>query len=186
MYEKRNIGPGVLLASAPMIRDPNFRRTVILLCETGDDGSFGLVLNRPLPFQSEELVEMLHGQSPDLFLGGPVQPDTLHYVHNLPELIEDGTPIADGVFWGGNFETVKAAGDLIDFGDVQMRFFLGYSGWADGQLEAELENNDWLVIPPNHQFVFETDAEKLWSRVVASLGGEYKLFANFPADPRLN
>lgn len=181
-----NIGPGMLLVSAPMMWDPNFRRTVILLCETGESGSFGLVLNRPIEIQSDEIQMLLRGQSPQLFLGGPVQPNTLHYVHNIPELVTSSAKLADGIYWGGEFESVQSAALDIDFMATAIRFFIGYSGWTDGQLEAELKNHDWIIAPSHRDFIFDTAPDQLWSRVVSSLGGDYSLFANFPENPRLN
>lgn len=169
-----------------MIWDPNFRRTVILLCETSLQGSFGLIINRPISFESDEISALLNGQSPALFLGGPVQPDTLHYVHDLVGLIEGGTALGNGVIWGGDFESVQAMAMHLDIREQAIRFFLGYSGWGEGQLEDELARNDWIVAPLQRKFVFETAPEEMWSAVISSLGGEYKLFANFPADPRMN
>ncbi len=169
-----------------MIWDPNFRRTVILLTETGEEGSFGLIINRPIPFESEEISELLSGQSPRLFLGGPVQPDTLHYVHDLAGLISGGTSIGDGVVWGGEFTSVQSLSANQTLDEQPIRFFLGYSGWSAGQLEEELARNDWIVAPLQRRFVFETGPDEMWSSVLSSLGGEYRLFANFPSDPRLN
>lgn len=176
----------MLLASAPMMWDPNFRRTVVLLCETGENGCFGLVLNRPIELESDEVQVLLGGQSPTLFLGGPVQPDTLHYIHDLPALVSNSVEVASGIYWGGTFESVQSIATDIVFAQSAIRFFIGYSGWAAGQLEAELANHDWILVPGRREFVFDTAPDELWSRVVASLGGDYTLFANFPENPRLN
>ncbi len=186
MAQPTELAPGVVLAAAPMLWDPNFRRSVILLCEHSDEGSFGLILNRPLPFQSQELDEMLHGQSPDLMFGGPVQPTSLHFLHDEADSVPGAAPVAEGVFWGGDFDLIQRLASTASLSDLAIRFYLGYAGWGPGQLSGEVSGNDWILSVASRELVFSTDPDDIWARVLTELGGHFALMANFPSDPRLN
>ena len=186
MAEQASLSPGVVLAAAPMMWDPNFRRSVILLCENNTEGSFGLIINRPLPFRSEELDQMLAGRSPDLFFGGPVQPTSLHYLHNESGAIPSAAKVIDGVFWGGDFSFVQSLVETAALQELRLRFFLGYAGWGPGQLDIEIERNDWIVADATPDLVFDLEADDIWGAVLERLGGHFALMSKFPADPRLN
>ena len=178
--------PGTLLISPPMLEDPNFRRTVVLLCEHGAEGSFGLILNRPLDLHLSEAVEGFYAYDDTLSLGGPVQRDTLHFVHRCGEAHPDGIALADGVHWGGDFETLRT---LLQQGEIDgddVRFFVGYAGWSPGQLDGEIEQGGWILTESDAAAVFPDDAAKLWRAVLRRMGGEYAILANFPDDPRMN
>lgn len=175
-----------MLVAAPMMRDPNFHRSVILLCEHGENGTFGLILNHPLDMQLGDVIEEFFAYDPPVHLGGPVQRNTLHYVHRRPEDVPEGVALADGVVWGGDFESLKSivrTGD-VDYGDV--RFFLGYAGWSPGQLEEEVEEGAWIPTSIVPDLVFDSGVQELWREVLRRMGGEYALLSTFPDDPRLN
>jgi putative transcriptional regulator len=177
---------GTLLISEPYLPDPNFERTVILLCEHNEDGSFGFVLNKPSLVNVNELVEELIGVDKMAYLGGPVQQDTLHYVHGYDEL-EDAVEIFDGVYWGGNFEQLLSGLDTNRYNQEQINFYLGYSGWSAGQLQGELAEESWIVSNKvDHDLLFETDAAEMWRKALGLLGGRFAVFSNYPIDPRLN
>lgn len=178
--------PGVFLVAPPMMHDPNFRRSVVLLCEHTPEGSFGLILNRPLGVHLAEVVrgigerEMLIGQ------GGPVQTDTLHYIHTCGDLLPETVPVSNGVFWGGDFDIMKL---LIETGQVspeEVRFFLGYAGWSPGQLLDEIDQGGWIIAPGRAPSVFRSSPDDLWRSTLRTMGDEYAILSNFPEDPRLN
>lgn len=178
---------GDLLISEPFLADPNFARTVIYLCEHNDDGSFGFVLNKPAKLNLNELLEGVGGREDDIYIGGPVQQNTLQFIHKNDGLIEGGVEVKDGVFWGGNFEQMLAMieGNLIKSDDI--KYFVGYSGWAAGQLKGELEVNSWIISRNvNVKQIFDTNVKSLWKEVLHTMGGKFKIVANFPVDPRLN
>ncbi len=165
--------------------DPNFRRTVVLLCEHTTEGSFGLVLNRPTGLALSQATDEAFPFDAELWMGGPVQPDTLHYLHPDGDL--DGTlPVLDDVFWGGDFKALRGAieGGWVD--PERVRFFVGYSGWGAGQLDAEVDEDAWIVLPGSADLVFADGDDALWRQVLRQLGGEYALLSTFPDDPRLN
>ncbi len=182
--ESLTLRPGILLIAPPMLEDPNFWRTVVLLCAHSDDGSFGLILNRPTTLTLREVLDVPVAYP--LSMGGPVQPETLHILHRLGNEIPEAQPVINGVYWGGEVDALldRLRTDPPDPDD--MRFFLGYSGWAPGQLEAEYEAGGWILAPADATNVFEDAPEQLWRTVLRRMGGEYALLANFPDDPRLN
>jgi len=177
---------GALLVAPPMQWDPNFRRAVILVCEHSDSGSFGLILNRSLTLVMEQVFEDLPGFDEEISWGGPVQPETLHFLHRLPEVITGGEEIRPGIFWGGDFETVKQGIRERSLDPNDIRFFLGYSGWSSGQLVGEVEQRGWIVADSTEDAVFDTAESAVWGKTLRSMGGTYAVLANFPDHPSLN
>jgi putative transcriptional regulator len=188
-YSGSKIDPkkGDLLLSEPFLPDPNFARTVILLCEHNDEGSIGFVLNKPADVHLGELLDNASSRDDSVFVGGPVQQNALQFIHKNADLIVGGADIAEGLYWGGNFEQLITLleSDIIQKDEI--KFFVGYSGWAAGQLKSELEMNSWIVYRNvSVEQVFDTSVESLWKEVLNSMGGKYKVISNFPEDPRLN
>ena len=178
--------PGMLLIAEPFLKDPNFKRTVVLLCEHQDAGSFGFVLNRHYEQTLEDLLPDLAGMNHPVFYGGPVQEDTLHFLHQYPALIPGSFEVADGIYWGGDFEqAVECLRDQKIEPD-KIRFFIGYSGWTGGQLEEELKEKSWLLTPAETKLVFHRKMEEIWKDSLRTMGGEYEMMINFPVDPSLN
>jgi putative transcriptional regulator len=175
-----------MLISDPFLRDPNFMRTVVLLCEHNADGSFGFVLNRPFKQRLDDFIPELNGLSIPVYFGGPVQPDSLHFIHALPGLIPDGLDIANGVYWGGNFQNVIELIRQRSLDLNRIRFFLGYSGWSTGQLEEELSGKSWLTVTGNQRLVFHQNAENIWKDAVKELDESFHEIINYPIDPQLN
>ena len=179
-------GAGILLIADPFLKDPNFLRTVIFLCEHQEQGSFGFVLNRKYENTLDELIPELEGRPLPLFYGGPVQIDTIHFLHQYPDEIPGGLEVMKGVFWGGDFEKVVSMikNDKID--QTKIRFYIGYSGWAGGQLEDELKEKSWLPATADLNLVFHKKADEIWKDAIRHLGGNYLMMINFPTDPQLN
>ena len=179
-------GPGILLIADPFLKDPNFMRTVVFLCEHQDEGSFGFVLNRNYDYTLDELVNGLDDLKLPVFYGGPVQMDTIHFLHQYPEKIPGGYEIAEGVFWGGDFDV---AIQMIRKGEVNLqriRFYIGYSGWGTGQLNDELKEKSWLTVKATRKIIFHKETEEIWKESLKLLGGDYEMMINFPIDPQLN
>jgi putative transcriptional regulator len=175
---------GKLLVASPALVDPNFARSVVLVTEHNDEGAMGIVLNRPsettLGEVSAELAEIA-GDGP-VFVGGPVQPDAVVL------LAEFSDPNAAAWIIAADVGLASAGVDFDDLGDVvrRGRAYAGYSGWGQGQLEAELEEESWIVEAPLPAELFPDDPEALWSGVLARKGGQYALLARMPADPSMN
>lgn len=177
---------GRLLLSEPYLADPNFERTAILLTEHNEDGSVGFILNKPSESCVSEVMEDLKGLDAQIFIGGPVQQDTLHFVHRYAGL-QDAIEIEEGIYWGGNFEqllTMKNTGQLLI---TDIKFFLGYSGWSPNQLQEELKLNSWIVSDRlSDDLIFETLPDQMWKKAMQGLGGRFTVYSNYPADPRMN
>ena len=186
-FDKIEPRKGDLLISEPFLTDPNFSRTVILLCEHNEEGSFGFVLNKPAKIKLNELIEGVGDRDDYIYIGGPVQQNTLQFIHKNDRLIEGGSEVQDGIFWGGDFEQMLAMMDSKLIIPDDIKFFIGYSGWAAGQLRSELEVNSWIISRNvKIEQIFNTDVETLWKEVLNTMGGKFKIVANFPVDPRLN
>lgn len=177
---------GRLLISEPYLPDPNFERTIILLCENNEEGSFGFVLNKPSLANVSEVMDDIKDYNLPAMVGGPVQQDTLHYIHRHAAL-EDSVEILPGIYWGGNFERVLFLLDTKQLAHKDIKFFLGYSGWTGGQLEGELEQDSWIVSDKvNEELVFDTAPDAMWKKTLTIMGGRYSVYSNYPKDPRLN
>jgi putative transcriptional regulator len=174
-----------LLVAGPTLLDPNFHRTVVLICEHTPEGALGLIVNRPTPVDAAdtvpELVPLI-GDDARLWSGGPVQPASVVLLADFVEPPDDVLMVLEGV------GLVLQGADLADLelGDRGARAFLGYSGWGPEQLEGELERDDWIVVDAEPGDAFDEDAEALWARVLARQGGEYALLARMPPDPSQN
>lgn len=178
---------GSFLLSEPFLPDPNFERSVVLLCENNEDGSFGFVLNKPSILTLSEVLDEQTAIDIPLYVGGPVQQDTLHFIHRRPDLIDEAVPLGKGIYWGGNFEQVISLLRSGIFLDEDFKFFIGYSGWSEGQLKKELEETSWIVSDETDpDIVFNHDSDQIWGDILKKMGGEFKMFANYPQDPRLN
>jgi len=178
---------GDLLISEPFLPDPNFERTVVLICENNEDGSIGFILNKPSLVSLGDVFEEFDHFDKKLLVGGPVQQDSMHFLHRSVLDIADGTKIGEGIHWGGNFEQLKILMQNNRVNPNDVLYFLGYSGWAPGQLDEELNENSWIVSPgATADQVFDLDPELLWREVLKNMGGKYRMFSNYPTDPRLN
>ncbi len=177
---------GKILIAEPLLGDPNFDRTVVLLADHNEEGSVGFVLNRPVDLDFDDLVLDFPSFEADIFEGGPVQGDNLFFIHRKGDLIPGSEEIMNGVFWGGDLEILKEmiALEMVKSDDI--KFFLGYSGWSAGQLNQELEQQSWLVAESDANLVFDHDIDGLWSTIMKQLGGDYALWHNAPMDPSLN
>lgn len=178
-------GTGKLLIAEPMLGDPSFSRSVVLICEHGPEGTVGFSLNRPTEHTLGDLLPELYTPLLPVFQGGPVQLDTLHMLHRTP-LAFGGTEVADGIYWGGSYEALQEAVLHNSYQPIDLRLFVGYSGWGAGQLEKELEEGSWLVANVTPELIFETDPEQLWRRAIESLGDEFAYLINMPVNPQLN
>ena len=177
---------GRLLVSEPYLADPNFERTVILLCEHNDEGSFGFVVNKPSIIHVNEVMEGMDHVGDVVFVGGPVQQDTLHFLHRNTH-IENAVKVHNEIFWGGDFENLVTQLDVAAIKSGDIRFYLGYSGWGQGQLESELQEDSWIVCDyVTDELLFDTEPTAIWKKALESMGGRYSMYSNYPVDPRLN
>ena len=177
---------GRFLISDPSLQDFYFRKSVVILAEHNEEGSFGLIVNKPVSVQLSEVVRDFPPFDSKVYLGGPVKTDSLFYIHTCGDLIKESMKILDGLYWGGDIDQIR---DLILKGTLtpgQIRFYIGYSGWSPKQLDQELEMKSWVISQARAKQVITNKPDKLWSDLLHSMGGEYMLWANFPADVTMN
>ena len=176
---------GRLLVATPALGDPNFAGSVVLIAEHDDGGAMGLVLNRPLDVTVADAVPILSGFVGDgepVHAGGPVQPEA---VMALGDFV-DGARSASIAFGSVGFLPADADETLDPAVVNRARVFAGYAGWGPGQLEGELDEEAWVVVPAEIDDCFTAEPEILWRRALRRHGGELAVFALQPDDPSLN
>jgi putative transcriptional regulator len=176
---------GQLLIASPSLLDPNFRRTVVLVTEHTDEGAMGVVLNRPTQIAIADAIPhlaRLAGAEGKVYVGGPVQPEAVVALAELEE------PSVAAAIAFGEIGYIRADADPAELEGVvrRLRVFAGYSGWGAGQLEAELEEDAWIIEPAEPDDVFAADGHDLWSAVLRRKGGRFSLIATMPPNPEHN
>jgi putative transcriptional regulator len=176
----------LLIAEPSILGDVSFNRSVILLADHNNDGSIGFILNKPLNYTINDLLPEI--KTPlNVYNGGPVEQDNLYFIHKNPDLIPNSIEISDGIFWGGDFNSVV---QLINHGKLNekdIRFFLGYSGWDANQLISELNSNSWIVIDNIYKnSIIEKIDTTFWKEKMLELGGDYSIWSNAPENPSFN
>ncbi len=177
---------GCLLLSEPFLGDMKFRRTVVLLGEHAEEGTVGFVLNRLLNITTKEVVPDLLSVDFPVYYGGPVEPNTLHFIHMAGDLIPGSQEIMPGIYWGGDIDLINLLLEKKEVYPEQFKFFIGYSGWEPGQLEEEIEQKAWWVTKGDSDMIFHDDLENMWPALVRKLGKDYAYLADSPEDPQWN
>ena len=166
-FKNRKPQKGALLIASPTQSDSYFQKSVVLLAEHGPNGSLGFILNKSLHMSLNHLVDF--DSSEEVFFGGPVGKDNLYFVHSLGHQVDGAIPIAENLSWGGEFEWMKNALAQEQVPYKNARFFVGYSGWESGQLQAEIADKAWIVTPPFDASILLTSPPYLWQILVSQL-----------------
>ena len=176
---------GSILISEPSLRDFYFRQSVILLAEHNEEGSFGVIINKPIEARLKDIIKGFTGYHLPVYLGGPVKTDSIFFIHTRED-IDQSLPIMQGLYWGGDLETIREMlkKKVMDPGEI--RFFIGYSGWSPNQLDRELKEKSWVLSQTTVNEVIHNKPETLWSNYLKNMGQDYAIWANFPADPTFN
>ncbi len=177
---------GSFLLSDPFLPDPNFNRTAVYLTAYDANGAVGFVMNRPTTLTLSDVSPEFSGLTHKLFYGGPVEQNTLHFVHSCQKLSSDTRQIQPGVFWGGDLDAIVEGIQSGILGENQIRFFIGYSGWSAGQLDDELMEHAWFVTKAKREYIFHQHPELLWKTVLSNMGTEFAVMGNSPPDLRFN
>lgn len=169
----KTLAPGILIAM-PQLQDPNFARTVVLMVEHSEEGSMGIVINRPTRLSLEELaksqqLEVAESRERDnVFSGGPVEPYRGFVLHDSPS-VDERTELAPGLFLSVTSDSLEP---LLRNTDAKLRFCLGYAGWEPGQVEKELQEGSWLFTEASIGVALEHEPEHMWAHVIKSMGIE--------------
>ena len=178
--------PGKVLISEPFLADANFRRSVVFLTEHGKKGSMGFILNKPIKTPIYEIVTDFPEVEFQVTYGGPVATNTLHYIHVLGDVVPDSVRVMKNVYWGGEYESIKKMISLGVLGQEQIRFFVGYAGWGEGQLAREISEGSWIVTDLQPELVMSGFDPVLWNEILQGMEGKYRLWAGYPENPGLN
>jgi putative transcriptional regulator len=173
MPSEDSVAP-VLLISMPQLADPNFAHAVVLLCDYGAEGAFGLVVNRRMDEPAHEVIRVEPALTirKDVYLhvGGPVEPTRAWVLTSREGLDEDALALADGVYLSASPVLIRAA--LEGPPDPEVRIVVGYAGWAPGQLDAELADSAWLTAPVQRDLIFDTPLDQMWMTALGRLGAD--------------
>lgn len=179
---------GSILISEPFLQDAYFQRSVVLLVEHNTQGSMGFVLNKKTDLIVNTFFPELE-EYPEIpiYLGGPVSANRLFFIHSLGDLIvPDSVKIKDRLYFDGDFEALKRYIQNGHSIEGKVKFFLGYSGWTEGQLGNEINKNSWVVSHAAKDNVLLADGESFWKNSLEQLGSNYEAWTKYPKDPYLN
>ncbi len=186
MISENLIKGQLLIAEPSIIGDLSFNRSVILLADHDKEGSVGFIINKPLKYTLHDLIPDINSKL-KIYNGGPVEQDNLYFIHNVPDLIPNSIEISNGIFWGGDFESTK---ELLNSGSIDknnIRFFLGYTGWSENQLETEMNSHSWIIVTNDYKNkIIGKSATHFWKEQLEELGGNYLIWSNAPENPYLN
>jgi putative transcriptional regulator len=178
---------GKILISEPFLPDTFFNRTIVYLADHNSEGSVGFILNKKLDIRVCDAISGFDKWEEYLSMGGPVAPDTLHYLHNQGDKIPKSVWVDDNIYWGGDIEYIRDLINADKLSRTQIRFFLGYSGWSAGQLERELKENSWVIVKAKSSLALDSyNFDNTWKRVLRSLNNKYRMWADFPESPDMN
>lgn len=176
---------GRALIAEPILPDVIFSRSVIFIVDDHENKHTGFILNKESGVDLGSVISAFEGKDFPLFLGGPVDTENVHFLHTYGSIIPDAIHVKDNIWWGGDFDAVIEMAEANVLDQKKISFFLGYSGWTEGQLEDELEDDSWLVCNVPDAFVF-SDPKELWKRSLTFVDKKYEIWRNFPENPELN
>lgn len=177
-----DLGTGKLIIAEPFMQDGFFKRSVVLITDYHDTGTVGFILNRPVKINIKSLISDFPEFPGAVYVGGPVENNTVHYLHTAGNLLEGSKEVIPGVFWGGDFNELKFLASQKVIKPHDIRFFVGYSGWSPGQLEHEMqETNSWLVEQADPNYIFYNQKETdLYQQIMQHKGHNFSILASTP------
>ena len=181
-----NLKKGSLLISEPSLTENTFFKSVILVLHHCTEESIGIILNQPTKVKLNEIFNELPVKNLPVYIGGPVEKNSIQFIHTLGELIPNNKKISEGLYWGGDFETIVQLMSENKISRNQIRFFAGYAGWHENQLESEVRENNWIIHNHEPKICMKYSNEKLWSTLIKTKQKKYAIWANMPKDPSLN
>jgi len=177
---------GRLLISEPSLNDSIFFKSVVLLTHHNDEESIGLILNQPTKINLNEILNNIPLSDFPVYIGGPLAKHSLHFIHTLGDLILNSKKITDDIYFGGDFDTVIQLMKNKKITKNEIRFFVGYSGWGEDQLNTEIREDSWIVESSKDDLCMNYSTPKLWSDIMKTKKSDYAIWANMPKDPNLN
>jgi putative transcriptional regulator len=160
-----HISPGKILISTPSLTDPNFDKVVIFIAEYNEKGALGFVINTLFPRTFNELTAYRHSPALPLYAGGPVEKESLFFMHRRPDLITGSTNIIESICLGGDFKQAVQYINDNTLPQSDIKLFIGYCGWDEGELEEEITEGSWLICSTPAQTVFAPHVAMLWEQL---------------------
>jgi putative transcriptional regulator len=181
-----NVKKGRLLISEPSLNDPTFFKSVVLITHHTTDESIGLVINHGTKINLHEIINNIPPNDFPVYIGGPVEKNAVQFIHTLGDAIPSSQKITKGLYWGGDFNKILELISENKISKNEIRFFAGYSGWGEDQLNNEIRENGWIIHKSNVNLCMKHSTEKLWSDLIKTKNQKYAIWANMPKDPSLN
>jgi len=176
----------LLIAEPSILNDFSFNRSIILITKNDiQEGTIGFILNKPTEYILNDLLPDIKCDF-KIYNGGPVSFSSLYFIHKIPNLIPNSIEVANGLYWAGDFKEIKILLQNNKINKDDIRFFLGYSGWEQNQLNDELKTDSWVVIENSYNNILSLNDSDAWKKQLIKFGGKYKLWANAPKNPSLN
>lgn len=176
---------GSVLISEPFAPDAIFSRAVILLAEHNEKGTVGFILNKPINKTISQLSSEFGKNDMKVAIGGPVENQRIYYIHTYGNKIPDSIEITKGLYWGGDFKVLQTAMEAGGIDENKIRFFVGYSGWQEKQLDEEIKKDFWLVSEIDVNTIMNND-KNIWNKIIAKLDKRYHIWQYFPENPNFN
>jgi len=177
---------GRILISEPSFNDSIFFKSVVLLTHHNDDESIGLILNQPTKINLNEILNNIPLSDFPVYIGGPVAKQSLQFIHTLGSLIPESKKITENIYFGGDFNTILKLMQDKKITKNEIRFFVGYSGWGEDQLNTEIREDSWLVESSKDDLCMQYSTQKLWNKIIRNQKLDYAIWVNMPKDPNLN
>ena len=177
---------GRILISEPSFNDSIFFKSVVLLTHHNDEESIGLILNQPTKISLNEILNDIPLSDFPVYIGGPLAKQSLQFIHTLGSLIPESKQITENIYFGGDFNTVLKLMQDKKITKNEIRFFVGYSGWGEDQLNNEIREESWLVKSTKDNLCMQYSTPKLWNNIIRKTKSDYAIWVNMPKDPNLN
>tara|TARA_B100000963_G_scaffold236775_1_gene207006 strand:+ start:10373 stop:10924 length:552 start_codon:yes stop_codon:yes gene_type:complete len=181
-----NLKKGKLLISEPLITDKFFFKGIILITHYSKIETLGLMINHPTKYYLNDIIDGIKKNNFKIYLGGPVAQNTIQFIHTLGGIIKNSIEINNGLFWGGDFSIVKSLINNNKISSNDIKFFMGYSGWSENQLENEIKEKSWILENSSTKLCMQNLNSEIWSKIVKKKGEKYAIWANLPINPNLN
>lgn len=176
----------VLIGKPNILGDVTFNRAIILIVDSNNEGVVGFIINKPIDDKLSDLLPEVENDF-KVFDGGPVEKDKLYFIHNVPSIVTGGLKIAEDLYWGGDYKLVVELINNGQLNDGHVKFFLGYSGWGESQLEDEIKNEVWLKQSNfDSSEIIACNKASYWNEKIKSIGGEFLIWSNAPDNPNYN
>ncbi len=184
---KTSVKKGTVLLAQPFMLDSNFGRAAVLITDHHkSEGTVGFILNKKLNTGINTLIDDFPEIESEVYIGGPVAKDTLHYIHDRGDILDNSIPVVDGVYWGGDYDKLKFLIKAQLIKPHNIKFFLGYSGWSAGQLDEELQYGSWMLSDMDANYAFRQKPRDLWRLITRNKGGHFTVIAEMPKANHLN